>query len=271
MSLKVITSRSNPEIKRLHALAQSAKDRRKLGLSVLDGAHLLRAALEARWPLHAVFVSEQGQSQAEIAALLAQISSAQPTLPITLLPDALFASISPVDAPSGVLALITYPASVVAVPDQPAVEGSVLLLEGVQDPGNLGTIVRTAAAAGIREVLLSSGCTQAWSPRALRAGMGGHFVLTIREQVDLQAYLATYAGPVVATSLGAGSQDVYACDLAQPVAWLFGSEGQGLSDALMAYASVRVRIPMMTGVESLNVAAAVAVCLFEQVRQHAQS
>lgn len=264
MIIKPISSRSNPEIKLLQALAQSAKDRRKLGQTVLDGPHLLRAALDMDWPLRKLVVSESAQARDEIAALLTRCELRGRTLPLLVLPDTLFASVSPVDTPTGVMAVIEYPETTSQAVPTP---GSVLLLEGVQDPGNLGTIVRTAAAAGVVELVLSVGCTQAWSPRALRAGMGGHFVLQIREHVDLAAYLANFTGPVLATSLGADSRTLYECDLAQPVAWLFGSEGLGLSAGLLQRATQRVQIPMADHVESLNVASAVAVCLFEQRRQ----
>ena len=142
-----------------------------------------------------------------------------------------------------------------------------VVLDRVQDPGNLGTILRTTAAAGIGDVLLTEGCAQAWSPRVLRAGMGAHFSLRLREHVDPLALLAGFPGPRLATAPGARARPLYEHDLDRPVAWLFGAEGQGLSPALLAAADARVVIPMAAAIESLNVGAAVAVCLFEQVRQ----
>lgn len=258
--MKAITSRDNPKVKRLHGLATSARDRRQLGQTLLDGAHLVQAALDAGWPLRELVVSEQGLGRDEIAALIVRCGA----LPATRLTDPLFAHVSPVDTPSGVLAVIDLPAEPLA--EGPRV-GSLLALDGVQDAGNLGTILRTAAAAGLRDVLLAPGCAQAWSPRVLRAGMGGHFRLAIREQVNLKRALADYPGLVLATGLGPGSCDLYELDLRGPVAWLFGAEGRGLSPEAEALASRSVRIPIAGAVESLNVAAAAAVCLFEQVRQ----
>lgn len=258
--MKTITSRDNPLVKRLHALAQSGRERRQRGETVLDGAHLLQAAIEARWPLKAVVCSESGLARAEHQRLLDALDA---DVQRYQLPDTLFRHVSPVDAPSGVLAIIDLPSPVAAEP----LSGSVVVLDAVQDPGNLGTILRTAAAAGVRRVLLGTGCAQAWSPRVLRAGMGAHFMLEIEEGVDPGARLSAYPGRCLATALGPGACSLYALDLSGPVAWLFGAEGQGLSPALLARADQRVIIPMAEGIESLNVGAAVAVCLFEQARQ----
>lgn len=260
MAMKTIVSRDNPTIKRLHGLATTSRERRKQGETLLDGPHLVAAALAANWPLKALYVSESGLGGEEIRALVDMLS---PSLPCTLLPDTLFAHISPVDSPSGLLALVDLPES----PDVGRLEGSLVVLDGIQDPGNLGAILRTAAAAGIGDALLADGCAQAWAPRVLRAGMGAHFLLRIREDVDVPAVLAGYSGRVLATALDAQAQPLYALDLRGPTAWLFGAEGRGLSAALLARADARVAIPMPGAVESLNVAAAAAVCLFEQLRQ----
>lgn len=258
-ALKDISSRANPQVKRLHALATSARERRTLGQTLLDGAHLVRAALDSKLPLRELVVSEQGLATPEIARLVEELAG----VPAYRLTDVLFTHVSPVDAPTGVLAVIDLP-----TPQAPApLTGSLLVLDGVQDAGNLGTILRTAAAAGLQDVLLTPGCAQAWSPRALRAGMGGQFRLRTREQVDAGGFLAGYPGAILATGLDATARALYEHDLTGPVAWLFGAEGRGLSPELAALATARVIIPMPGEVESLNVAAAAAVCLFEQVRQ----
>lgn len=258
--MKHITSRDNALVKRLRALAESSRERRDSGQTVLDGVHLIDAALAAGLPLQHIVVSEQGMTRSEIVALL----DACEAFPSSLLPDAIFAQVSPVDSPSGVLAIIDTPA-----PPERMLSKTVVALDGVQDPGNLGTILRTAAAAGVRDVLLGAGCAQAWSPRVLRAGMGGHFRLAIRERVDIPAALAGFPGAILATLPEGTSASLYTLDLAGPVAWLFGAEGAGLSAEVAALATQGVRIPMPGEVESLNVGAAVAVCLFEQVRQRA--
>src|SRR5690606_1740771 len=258
--MKTITSRDNPLVKRLHALAHSARDRRQLGETVLDGAHLVEAAIQAHWPLKAIVCAESGLTHPEHQRLLDAIAA---DVPRYLLPDVPFKHVSPVDTPPGVLAIVHLPPSAAPEPRT----DSAVVLDAVQDPGNLGTILRTAAAAGIRRVLLGAGCAQAWSPRVLRAGMGAHFVLQIEDGIDACARLQGYPGRCLATALGEGACALYALDLRGPVAWLFGAEGHGLSPTLLARADQRVIIPMASGVESLNVGAAVAVCLFEQGRQ----
>ncbi|MDD3353653.1 RNA methyltransferase [Zoogloea sp.] len=255
--MKRITSRDNPAVKLLHALATSSRERRKTGQTLLDGAHLLAVALDCGVMPRQVVVSESGAQDAEIRALLARCDPEG----LIELPDRLFAHVSPVDSPSGVLAVIAQPGG-----EQLPITGSCIVLDGVQDPGNLGTILRTAAAAGILHVVLTPGCAQAWAPRVLRAGMGAHFGLILHEGVDASAALATFPGPILATDLQ-DSTDLYSLDLTGPVAWLFGSEGQGLSGPVRALATRRVRIPMPGGIESLNVGVAAGICLFEQVRQ----
>lgn len=256
--MKHITSRDNPLVKRLRGLAESPRERRDSGQTVLDGVHLIDAALASGLPLQHVVVSEQGMRRSEIVALL----DACEAFPRSLLPDAIFGQISPVDTPSGVLAIIDTPEA-----PEGGMSETIVVLDGVQDPGNLGTILRTSAAAGVRDVLLGAGCAQAWAPRVLRAGMGGHFRLAIRERVDIPSVLGGFRGAVLATVPGEASASLYDVDLRGPVAWLFGAEGAGLSDEVAALATQGVRIPMPGEVESLNVGAAVAVCLFEQMRQ----
>jgi TrmH family RNA methyltransferase len=257
--MKTISSRQNPLIKDLHLLANSAAERRKQAKTILDGVHLLQAAIEKGVALTMVCVSERGYQTKEIAAL---VSILEPLTPCLLLTDAVFSHISPTDSPAGILAVIALPSDAIFTTPK----ASCVVLDGVQDTGNLGTILRTAAAAGIQDVLLSEGCAQAWSPRVLRAAMGAHFVLRIYEKVNIAEALSNYQGLTVATGLD-NARGLYEMDLRQAIAWLFGSEGQGLSADTMALAQQKVMIPMASGVESLNVAAAAAVCLFEERRQ----
>ena len=255
-----LTSRDNPRIRLLASLASSSRERREHGQTLLDGLHLLGCALDAGIVLLDVCVSKSGSENPEILALLARLPAGEPPICV---PDALFAHLSPVDTPSGVLARIAM------LPDaQAAAERETLIvLDAIQDPGNLGSILRSAAAAGIDLAWLTFGCAQAWSPKALRAGMGAHFRLRIRERVDVLAGLAAYQGKVVAADTGGKSRNLFDADLRGPVAWFLGAEGQGVSSALLARADEILCIPMMEGIESLNVGAAAAVCLFEQMRQ----
>jgi RNA methyltransferase, TrmH family len=261
--MKPIRSRDNPLVKRLKALGASPRDRRTLGQTLLDGPHLVQAALEQSVALTEVVVAEGAVARPEIDHLLVRCQA----LPVWCLPDRLFAQVSPVDSPSGILAVMALPDS---PPLSPLTE-SLVVLDQIQDSGNLGTILRSAAGAGIGTALLTPGCAQAWSPRVLRAGMGAQFLLNIIEQADPAAALAGYPGALIATRMGSASLPLYGVDLRGPVAWLFGSEGQGLSPEVAALATRNVCIPLAPGVESLNVAAAAAVCLFEQVRQAAEA
>ena len=256
--MKTISSRQNPLIKEINLLANNPAERRKQFKTVLDGVHLVEAALAHGVVLENVFVSEHGLRSVEIANLVERLENQMSCILVT---DNVFNAISPTDHPTGILAVISWHNPAFVLPTQ-----SCVVLETVQDSGNLGTILRTAAAAGIQHILLSDGCAQAWSPRVLRAAMGAHFSLNIYEKIDLLSVLPAYQGQLLATGL-TQAKSLYSLNLNQSTAWLFGSEGQGLSEQVMRLAKQQVIIPMSTGVESLNVAAAVAVCLFEQRRQ----
>ena len=257
MKIKTISSRDNPVYKHLKLLASSTQARKKEGLSVLDGAHLVSAYLERRGAPAMMAVSESGLRNAEIARLVKSAG-----LDVLQLSDALFHSISTVEHETGLMAAIQTPEE--ALP--PRVSEDCLLLEQIQDPGNMGSLLRSAAAAGVRQVFASPHTVYAWSPKVLRAGQGAHFSLQIVEGVELTEVIARLKVPLIATSSHAKAT-VHDVDLRQPVAWVFGNEGAGVSDAILARARQRVMIPMPGGAESLNVAAAAAVCLFEAVRQ----
>jgi TrmH family RNA methyltransferase len=258
--VKKIESVANPRFKILRQLVDSSRERKKAGLTVLDGIHLIQAYQNGIGAPEEIWVSKTGSDNIEIKQILNGIPSSQ----VLLLGDNLFAQLSQLATPTGVIAVVKTPRPRPA----PADMAACVLLEDIQDPGNLGSILRTAAAAGVRHVLLSKNSVQAWSPRVLRAGMGAHFMIEIHEQADLLAIAKAFKGRVVATSRGA-ARSLYGCDLAGNVALLFGNEGGGLSRALKAAAHDEVSIPMPGDIESLNVAAAVAVCLFERVRQRA--
>ncbi|MFA5371768.1 MAG: RNA methyltransferase [Sideroxydans sp.] len=255
---KRITSRDNPFFKSLLKLAESSRARRDTGQTLLDGPHLLHAFLDSgQRPLH-LLLNDSALHDAEITGLLTRCAD----IPCTFLDDTLFARLSELKTPNGLLALITIPqTSTVAAHSQFA-----LLLEDIQDPGNLGSILRSAAAAGCDAVFLSHGCADAWSPKVLRAGMGGHFGLSIHEQADLIDITREFTGKILAASLQA-ERPLYICNLRGKIGFAIGNEGAGLSQAMQDAAQERFSIPMSGRVESLNVAAAAAVCLFEALRQ----
>ncbi len=254
--MKSIISRDNPTFKQLKKLTESARERRKSGRTLLDGIHLIEAGLAAGLVPAMLVASEAGASSAEIAELMARVTAPAKIV----LPDVLFAEISPVETPTGILGMIDIPA--LRVPESP---DFALMLEDLQDPGNLGSILRSAAAAGVRVAWLSTGCVDAWSPKVLRAGMGAHFVLPIVERVDLPRVVSEFCGETLAACLQ--GDPLYDLDLRGPVAFMIGNEGAGLSGELIAAAGRRFTIPMPGRVESLNAAAAAAVCLFERTRQ----
>jgi TrmH family RNA methyltransferase len=255
--MKNIISRDNPTYKQLKKLTESARERRKAGRTLLDGVHLIETFLAAGHEPDLLVVSESGLGHPECAVLLKKV----PSFNIAVLPDLLFNEISPVETPVGLLAVVAIPQSASAAQSQFCV-----LLEDIQDPGNLGAILRSAAAAGVETAYLTLGCADAWSPKALRAGMGAHFVMQIEERVPGVETVAAFAGISVATSLEA-QESLYDLDLTGSVMILVGNEGAGLSPELQQAASHRVTIPMPGKVESLNAAAAAAVCFFERVRQ----
>jgi TrmH family RNA methyltransferase len=253
-----ITSRSNPLFRELLKLAHSSHARRKSQLALLDGPHLVESYLSCVGVPQHVVVSEAGLASPEVAQLLSQARAVEPVI----LSDALFAQLSPVATPAGILALGVAPRAVL----RPDAIRFCVLLDDIQDPGNAGSILRTAAAAGADAALFSARCAYAWSPKVLRAAMGAHFRIAVHEDVDLPAFVAAFRGAAVATDAAAATS-VFDADLSGPLALLIGNEGSGLSPALRAVAHHAVRIPMAAGSESLNAGVAAAVCLFERVRQ----
>lgn len=258
--MKAITSRQNAVFKAMARLAASSAERRQRGLSLIEGAHLLDAYLEGSGPPEEVLVTRSALEQAEIARLVERSAPAR----VTLLSDALYDALSGVQAPAGILACVRTPVGRKVPPTAPLA----LLLENIQDPGNVGTLLRSAAAAGAGHVMLSGQCAFAWSPKVLRAAMGAHFTVNIVEEADLEAFLGTYRGTSVALTIDADAS-LYDLDLRGPVAFLIGNEGAGLSEPLKARAAQHARIPMPGRMQSLNAGIAGSICLFEAARQRA--
>jgi TrmH family RNA methyltransferase len=256
--VRQITSRENPQFRGWLKLHESARERREAGLSLLDGIHLVASYREHIGPPEEVIVGRSHLNNAEIARLIGE----QGMPAATILADGLFRELSSVATPTGIIAVVRTPRRA----EIPARAGPCVMLEDLQDPGNLGSILRSAAAAGVPEIYLSAGCVHAWSPRVLRAAMGAHFALRMYDRVDLLRLIEGYPGQVIAT-VAAAPVPFYAAELTGTVALLFGNEGAGLSPRLRAAAHAQISIPMPGKAESLNVAAAAAVCLFERVRQ----
>ncbi len=253
--MKLIQSRDNAFFKQLKRLAESGRERRKTGQTLLDGVHLVDAYEKQFGRLDNLLVAESALAGGEVAAYVGE-------RPVTVLADGLMRELGLVDTPSGLLAVAPVPQRIAAVNRKK----DAILLDGVQDPGNVGTLLRTAAAAGITQALLGPGCAAAWSPKVLRAGQGAQFVLAIHEEADLAAFMADYQGTTAVTCLD-GATPLYEAAWDEPLAWVFGAEGLGVSLPLIAAARLKIRIPMPGAVESLNVGAAAAICLFEALRR----
>ena len=246
-----ITSRDNPWLKALRRLAQDNQAYRKQGEAWLEGEHLVDAVVRHKHPVRTLVCAESHWSR--LPTLWQSLGERQ-----VVLPDPLFQAISGLESPAGVGVLLALPEASSLVPGVATV-----VLDRLQDAGNVGAILRSAAALGFGQVLALSGTAALWSPKVLRAGMGAHLALRLIEGAspdDLQGL----GVPILATSSHQGPflhELTRQGALPHPAAWLLGHEGQGVSDALMARASLTVRIAQPGGQESLNVAAAAAICL----------
>lgn len=244
-----IRSRDNAQVKRWAKLARDSRLRRSERRVLVEGPHLLAAALDAGITPIAFLATDAGLADAEIAAL-ARRSGIAPTV----LSASAFAAIADVRTPQGVAAELPLP--------EVQRPGTTIFLEAVQDAGNVGTIVRSAAAFGAGAVVLDRQCADPWSPKVLRAGQGGHFALGVRQVDDLPAALRAFRGRLLC-AVARGGRPLREAPLTGQLAWAFGSEAAGLSAAVLALAAEKVSIPMSRGAESLNVAAAAAICLYE--------
>ncbi len=249
-----IQSRSNPQWQRLRKLAQQATAYREQGEVWLEGEHLCSEAVQRGQPVRRAVI---GASAWETPALRALTAAAPEVL---LLSDALMAALSGMDSPPPIAFVLPWVGAGSVRPGVPSV-----VLDRLQDAGNVGSVLRSAAAFGIEQVVALKGSAALWSPKVLRSAMGAHAVLHLVEAADA-AVVDALAVPLVATSSHAGPA-VHDTELPWPCAWLFGHEGQGLASALLDRCALRLRIPQPGGLESLNVAAAAAVCLYESARQ----
>ncbi len=242
-----ISSRDNPLLKDLRRLAHDPGAYRRLGRLWLEGDHLCRAALERGVrPAIAVF-SETYWPQARME----WVGAAVKTIVIN---DALLAAVSGLESPAPMGFVLDSPEPPSLSPNAPTV-----ILDRLQDAGNVGSILRSASAFGFTQVVALKGTAALWAPKVLRAGMGSHFGLNLIEGVEVDV-LDALTVPLVATSSHHGEW-LHQIRLPHPCAWLMGHEGQGVSAALAARATVHVRIAQPGGEESLNVAAAAGICL----------
>ncbi|WP_297422767.1 RNA methyltransferase [uncultured Acinetobacter sp.] len=256
MSVIFLESKDNPKIKHLRALIEQNSYRKKQGQTVLEGTHLCQAWLEQDKKINSIFTTEKSLTHPEICDILDLYQGS-----VFVIAESLYRDLSTLGTTLPCLAVIDQPTSRLSLD----FSLDTLILENVQDPGNAGTLLRSAAAAGIKQVICSKGSASLWSPRVLRAGMGAHFSLQTFENVALEDVLSRFEIPVYVTS-SHRSTSLYEQDLTQPCVWILGNEGQGASEYALEHAKA-IAIPQPGGQESLNVAIAGSICFFEMVRQ----
>jgi TrmH family RNA methyltransferase len=216
---------------------------------LIEGPHLVAEALQARLEPITLIVSETGLKKSEVRRL---VGRREPVV----LGDHIFGIVADAETPPGIAAEIEVPRS------SGKASGPAVFLEGVQDPANVGAILRSAAAFGVGEVLVDRACADPWSSKVLRGAMGAHFKLALRQVADLAKSVADFQGTTVCT-VSSGGTPLTEIPFGERVGWIFGSEGRGVSESVRGRAKVRATIPMAAGTESLNVAAAAAICLYQ--------
>jgi TrmH family RNA methyltransferase len=254
--MSVLRSRDNPRVRRWRALAHDARARRGERRVLIEGVHLIEAYLDSGARPEALLVSASGGTKEEIVGLVRRAAME----PITL-EDALFRWVADTASPVGLAAEIALPPAAAVARAQHAV-----FFDGVQDAGNVGAILRSAAAFGVDTAVLGLGCADPWSPKVLRAAMGGHFALRIAEVPDLTVALSEFRGTLICAA-ASGGMPPETLDLRGSLGWILGAEGQGVSPAVADRAAARASVPLAAGVESLNVAAAAAILFYERARQ----
>ncbi|WP_143823544.1 TrmH family RNA methyltransferase, partial [Moraxella equi] len=254
--MNLITSKDNPTIKHAHALLTHHRTRKKSGQTVIEGVHLLDALLKQGLTPHKVILSEFSLQNDEVAPLLANIAKKD----IIITTNALYKDIRTLGDGVDIMAIIDTPTLTLGT-----VTGDCLILDGLQDAGNIGTLLRTASAVGITTIITTPATAHLWSPKCLRAGMGANFALSIHEHIPTDEILAKVKTPLYATSSHT-NKVIYHHDLTAPIAWVLGHEGQGVSDDFLQNATP-IALPQPNGQESLNVGVAGSVCFYEMLRQ----
>lgn len=253
--MDIITSTHNPRVKLAHGLQQRPRTRRKERKIALEGTRLLRDAIE-RGHKPEFVLYDPDHVDAELLKMLQ-------TRDFELVPvnDEVMRHVSDTQNPQGVVGVFPMP-----VPPLPRKPQRVLILDNVRDPGNLGAILRTAAAAGVQVAILSPGCADPYNPKSLRSGMGAHFRMPVAEASWEE--IGLYCEPLaVYLADGSGTTDYTTVDWTQPWALVIGSEAHGIGSEASALGNTRIQVPMAAKTESLNAVVASAVILFEAQRQ----
>jgi len=251
-----LESRDNPKIKHLRGLIEQNTYRKKQGQTVLEGTHLSLAWLHEGKKINSIFTTERALEHPDFEKIFLKYTGI-----VFVISESQYKDLSTLGTTLACLAIVDIPSSSHAL----QFDQDTLILENVQDPGNVGTLLRSAAAAGIEQIVCTKGSASLWSPRVLRAGMGAHFTLQTYENASLEDLLERFKIPVYVTS-SHRSDSLYSKDLSTACVWILGNEGQGVSEYALERAQA-VAIPQPGGQESLNVAIAGSVCFFEMVRQ----
>ena len=262
-----IESAQNDRLKAAVKLLSSTHTLRQSGLAAAEGLHLAKTLLhlpgvniESIWIPQSLLNKPEWLTMSALSDVLEHGE-----VRCMLLSDALYSKLSKLKTPTGPMIFFEP----VNADSDINLDRDIALLDGIQDPGNVGTLLRTCAAAGLYQVALSDHSAWVWSDKVLRAGMGAQFSLQLYSEQDLLSSLSACKSnmPIRVTNLHPKSVDLFDVDLKPPGVWVFGSEGQGVSQAWLDRASEHIRIPQSENIESLNVASSSAVCLFEQLRQ----
>lgn len=257
MTPQRITSAHNTLLQRVRRLARESAAYRALGEVWVEGEHLCAAAHARGRKASLAVLSDSAAARGTVVGLAGGAAR------VVQVPDDVYARLSDLPSPAGIGFLLPWTPG-----EGPATRQPTVVLDRIQDAGNVGSILRSASAMGFRQVIALKGTAALWSAKVLRAGMGAQFALALHEAADV-ADLQRLGLPLVATSSHA-AQPLDQAELPDPCAWVFGSEGQGVSPELMALCGRQVCIPQPGGEESLNVAAAAAICLHESARRRRQ-
>ena len=248
-----INSKNNSFYKTLRKISANKKFRLGSGQTLLDGAHLIEVYQKHSQPL--ALIKDESIDMPEVDNLI----QANKNIKCLTLSHELFLKLSELKTSSGIFALVEIPKNSLSVGPL------TLLLDRIQDPGNLGTILRTAVASGVTSVVLSSGCADIWSPKTLRGSQGFQFGLSCLTDQDLSLWIDNFKGKVFALSMGGNS--IFDTSLGKNIAVLVGNEGSGIDSSLLKKTDNILSLPMQNGIESVNVAVAASVFVYEFYRQ----
>lgn len=259
----MITSAQNPKVKWVDALQTQAKVRKETGAFVIEGVRLAEEALAAGWEARLVLFSQELSDRGQTALDGFRAAGVQ----VEQVSEQVMRSVSQTETPQGILVVLSKPK-----PSLPEKTDFALILDGVRDPGNLGTMLRTAASAGVQAVLIPPGSVDAYAPKVVRSGMGAHFRLppVAWEWPAIEAWVIRNGLTVLLADAQRG-EAYFQHDYRVPLGLVVGGEAFGIGQEAVRLAHKRVHIPMPGGGESLNVAMAAAILLFEVARQRAQT